>query len=781
MQKNLQFLWLFLSALAYGQQNTPSSWVLSAAVSAEIQKDSLVSEKVSTWIELQEERTLFSKFYQSKQGHTRQIFSSVPLHYLSPAGQLLPYELSYERHADHIVFNRQEHPMMLFDDGSFGLEMSANEVIKIGKQTKLNGILIQKNCGDLGVITPIKFQNLPIEQQLELSNGKIGFHYRISEALALNNSDFTIEEQLSLPKGWQIVNPKDNIEPYLFIQDMNGNKRALLTHVLCYDANGHTIASQIEIEENLLRIRIPHDWIQNPERVYPITIDPLIGGIPSVWSGGQMPSCFMPAYNEDSIQVTIPAGITPTGVYVDASFYANPFTFSTMSQGSMYFSTSCGVSQSFTVTGATAGTAGTAYLDSFNLMNPLVCCLQKSCNPIQFWVSMHLGRNANGSGCNTNYILYDPFTTSWPFKVVVYGRSPESYGNEWYTSQTPICSNKCQVNATAYARYGVAPFTFSHPWTSTIGTAGQNLGCNSGASNFVFTLTVPNCPIYCDSSYTNLSIPPPIIVDACGTFITGLLPANKPLIAAIEPNLTYDSLICNGAPIQILNPPCISDGVTQFIDGAIQGFGDFNTSVGNLSDTMLTQTYYFFAERMGCKSDTVAANITIVPNPIAGISIVPNPLIVGTTGIVGSSSSSTVSTSFWNQWSNLDSVWQSNSDFEVSYEQPGAYLYCLNISDEFGCSDSICEVLNVVPATIENINIVTPNNDGTNDFLSFQYLDFYPNASIQILNRWGQLIFESGDYQNNWNGADYTEGTYFYKLYIPGLNKTLQSFFVLEK
>ena len=87
----------------------------------------------------------------------------------------------------------------------------------------------------------------------------------------------------------------------------------------------------------------------------------------------------------------------------------------------------------------------------------------------------------------------------------------------------------------------------------------------------------------------------------------------------------------------------------------------------------------------------------------------------------------------------------------------------------------------MVPATIENINIVTPNNDGTNDFLSFQYLDFYPNASIQILNRWGQLIFESGDYQNNWNGADYTEGTYFYKLYIPGLNKTLQSFFVLEK
>ena len=89
--------------------------------------------------------------------------------------------------------------------------------------------------------------------------------------------------------------------------------------------------------------------------------------------------------------------------------------------------------------------------------------------------------------------------------------------------------------------------------------------------------------------------------------------------------------------------------------------------------------------------------------------------------------------------------------------------------------------MNVVPATIENINVVTPNNDGVNDELYFQYLDFYPNAQIQILNRWGQLIFESKDYQNDWNGALFTEGTYFYKLYIPGLDKTLQSFFVLEK
>ena len=90
-------------------------------------------------------------------------------------------------------------------------------------------------------------------------------------------------------------------------------------------------------------------------------------------------------------------------------------------------------------------------------------------------------------------------------------------------------------------------------------------------------------------------------------------------------------------------------------------------------------------------------------------------------------------------------------------------------------------VLTVVPADIENINIITPNTDGINDALYFQYLDFYPNAHLVVLNRWGQTVYESLDYKNDWKGGDLVEGTYFYKLIIPDLNKTLQSFFKLER
>lgn len=772
-------LFCFLTTVSFGQNNN-KSWQFCTPISNGVQPDSIQAIRTSSWVELPEERTIFSKAYKGTYGQTKHEFSSVPLHFTDHNGYLQPLELSFKTMPAYIIFDQQAFPMLLFDDASFGLKFSSEQTVKIGSTTILNGQLLDKSILQTAVHSRILYEGIPMQQQIEFGNGKIGFHYRLFEPLPTQPVDFVIEEQIILPSGWQIKKQVDSSDKN-YIVDQDGNNRAVLTNILCYDAANNLLPVPIEIQGDFLRLRIPSTWINDPARVYPITIDPVIAGIPTTWTGGQMPSCFMPAYNEDSIQVTIPAGITPTGVYVDASFYANPFTLATMAQGSMFFSTSCGASQTFTVTGANAGLAGTAYLDSFNLMNPLICCLQKSCNPIQFWVSMHLGRNANGIGCNTNYILYDPFTTSWPFKVVVYGKSPESYGNEWYTSQTPICSNKCQVSATAYARYGVPPYTFSHPWTSAIGTAGQNAGCNTGASNYVFSLDIPNCPVYCDSNYTSLAIPPPVIIDACGTVITGLQPATKPLIAAIEPNLIYDSILCNAQSIQILNTPCISDGVTQFFNQGLQGFGDVNVELNNSTDSLLTSTYYFFAERQGCISDTVAASVTIVPNPTAGITFSPNPLIVGNSSDVSNSSSSLVSNAFLSIWTSTDSTWISDSNFSVTYDVPGSYTYCLEITDGYGCTDSICEVLNVVPATIENINVVTPNNDGINDVLFFNYLDFYPNAQIQILNRWGQLIFESEDYQNDWNGALFTEGTYFYKLYVPGLEKTLQSFFVLEK
>lgn len=69
-----------------------------------------------------------------------------------------------------------------------------------------------------------------------------------------------------------------------------------------------------------------------------------------------------------------------------------------------------------------------------------------------------------------------------------------------------------------------------------------------------------------------------------------------------------------------------------------------------------------------------------------------------------------------------------------------------------------CEII------VKPVNIFTPNGDGINDFLKFDLIELFPGSSLQIFNRWGKLIYESGNYRNDWDGDDHKDGTYFYVL-----------------
>jgi gliding motility-associated-like protein len=63
-------------------------------------------------------------------------------------------------------------------------------------------------------------------------------------------------------------------------------------------------------------------------------------------------------------------------------------------------------------------------------------------------------------------------------------------------------------------------------------------------------------------------------------------------------------------------------------------------------------------------------------------------------------------------------------------------------------------------------NTFTPNEDGINDFWIIQYIESYPNARVQIFNRYGQQVFESRGYDKPWDGnykgKPLPFGTYYY-------------------
>ena len=63
-------------------------------------------------------------------------------------------------------------------------------------------------------------------------------------------------------------------------------------------------------------------------------------------------------------------------------------------------------------------------------------------------------------------------------------------------------------------------------------------------------------------------------------------------------------------------------------------------------------------------------------------------------------------------------------------------------------------------------NVITPNSDGINDLFEIENLP--ENTEVIILNRWGNVVFSSANYLNNWDGKDTSgkellEGVYTYK------------------
>jgi gliding motility-associated-like protein len=89
-------------------------------------------------------------------------------------------------------------------------------------------------------------------------------------------------------------------------------------------------------------------------------------------------------------------------------------------------------------------------------------------------------------------------------------------------------------------------------------------------------------------------------------------------------------------------------------------------------------------------------------------------------------------------------------------------------------------------------NAVSPNGDGKNDFLYIRYIDILPNTKdniVSIFNRWGDVVFETEDYDNVKNvftglsnsGDAIPTGTYFYRIRFLSGSAPKSGFIALRK
>ncbi len=87
---------------------------------------------------------------------------------------------------------------------------------------------------------------------------------------------------------------------------------------------------------------------------------------------------------------------------------------------------------------------------------------------------------------------------------------------------------------------------------------------------------------------------------------------------------------------------------------------------------------------------------------------------------------------------------------------------CASLSDTVRVRQVLCNIF--IP------NVFTPNGDGSNNALSFGGITQYSGNTLQVFNRWGDMIFESANYQNNWipSENEVQDGVYFF---ILGINR----------
>jgi gliding motility-associated-like protein len=107
------------------------------------------------------------------------------------------------------------------------------------------------------------------------------------------------------------------------------------------------------------------------------------------------------------------------------------------------------------------------------------------------------------------------------------------------------------------------------------------------------------------------------------------------------------------------------------------------------------------------------------------------------------------------------------------------------------CNYSLCDTGLITitvdcPDSIALPQGISPNGDGKNDNLEFANLLYYTPAKLKVFNRYGTIVYQDDNYQNNWDGTDAVthqplpDGTYFYVLELSN-KKRYNNFLVINR
>jgi gliding motility-associated-like protein len=220
-----------------------------------------------------------------------------------------------------------------------------------------------------------------------------------------------------------------------------------------------------------------------------------------------------------------------------------------------------------------------------------------------------------------------------------------------------------------------------------------------------------------------------------------------------------DTAICNTKPITIYG----SGGLTYLWSS---GQTDSTITVSPSSTT----TYTLYVSSGACK-DTADITVTVNAQPIAAITMDKSIVLENTSTTLHGTGAGVGGTYDWTPPTSLN---------DPTVQDPIATpskttTYLLTVTTAAGCWDTATATLKTAK-DITFPNGITPNGDGRNDTWVIDLIEQFPQCQVEIFNRWGQLLFQSPGYVQQWDGTfdgkPLPVGTYYYIIDLgPGLKK----------
>lgn len=373
---------------------------------------------------------------------------------------------------------------------------------------------------------------------------------------------------------------------------------------------------------------------------------------------------------------------------------------------------------------------------------------------ICYGTSINIFANASGGNAPYHYHWSDGSSGSGPFSI-----SPlsSSFYNVYVTDTTNCQSETKTIKITVLPPITVVPSMHSICDKDTIVITPNAYGGNGGPYTYLWNTGNTTNTLMVIGDYAQNPMTFTLNVsDGCtnpngiGVYTVNINPL---------PILSFNSNVTNGCiPLKVTFN--VQNGSS--FDNYLWDFGNGQTGTTNPAQSVYSIVDTFdiklkMTTMYGCVKDTIVPKY-IITYPLPSASFYPEKPILseldGEEHFINTSNGGV--TYFWdfgdpNSTNNISTSFHSTHLYNI----PGSYTIALVVTNQYGCSDTAIQIINVKPdVSIYIPNAFTPDGDGLNDVFKPEGVGIQTNNyKMQIYNRWGEMIFESLDFNIGWDGT----------------------------